>query len=94
MTTKMEAGYTKRVSYDFEIDGEGFSVTDWSNRSVTVEETRKNGQEDCHFYAELFFTAGKWKMEPYARQNCAEHYFKTTADKIEAHLDRWGPPTD
>lgn len=47
------SAYKKRVSYEFEIMGNTFSIeSDGKNAdhwpSWMIEETRKNGQEDCH----------------------------------------------
>ena len=47
--------FTKVISYQFEVDGEMFAASEidiMPNRGnlelVTIEELRKNGQEDCH----------------------------------------------
>lgn len=86
-------GYKTCITYEFEVDGEGFAVIDWGDRRVDVEETRKNGQEDCHFFAELYLNEdGKWKMDDWSRKNAGLYFYSTTADGIEAHLNKWGPP--
>ena len=48
-----EVAYKKSVSYTFEVDGEQYAITDWDEDLTTleIEETRKNGQEDCHMKA-------------------------------------------
>lgn len=46
--------FTKRVTYDFEVNHVGLTVSPIEEhpsrelQCVKIEETRKNGQEDCH----------------------------------------------
>ena len=44
------SAYTLVKSYRFEVRGTHLAITDFSReeRYIHVEETRKNGQEDCH----------------------------------------------
>lgn len=58
--------YTKRVEYDFVVDGEAFAVGpiktgNNGSRYAYIEETRKNGQEDTHMSGYLVLTNGAWE---------------------------------
>ena len=55
-----EIAYKKSVSYTFEVDGEQYAITDWDEDLTTleIEETRKNGQEDCHMKATVVWQGG------------------------------------
>ncbi len=55
-----EVAYKKSVSYTFEVDGEQYAITDWNEDLTTleIEETRKNGQEDCHMKATVVWQGG------------------------------------
>ena len=55
-----EVAYKKSVSYTFEVDGEQYAITDWDEDLTTleIEETRKNGQEDCHMKATVVWQGG------------------------------------
>jgi len=55
-----EVAYKKSVSYTFEVDGEQYAITDWDEdlTMLEIEETRKNGQEDCHMKATVVWQGG------------------------------------
>jgi hypothetical protein len=55
-----EVAYKKSVSYTFKVDGEQYAITDWDKDLTTleIEETRKNGQEDCHMKATVVWQGG------------------------------------
>jgi hypothetical protein len=55
-----EVAYKKSVSYTFEVDDEQYAITDWDEDLTTleIEETRKNGQEDCHMKATVVWQGG------------------------------------
>src|SRR5574343_813432 len=59
--------YTKHVEYRFEIRGHEFAAMRIGKDScgrpcVEIEETAKNGQEDCHQYDAAYLEDGVWKF--------------------------------
>ena len=61
-----ESPYTKEVTYAFKVNnGEYcFSISSVSNGVVVglwLEDTRKNGQEDCHEFGEMELIDGRWE---------------------------------
>ena len=86
--------YTKRVTHTFTADDQEWAVTDFYAEQIGFEETRKNGQEDCHMIGEAVLVDGKWKLEDYTRRQIEMYTGKETADAIEAFFDEHGPPTD
>ena len=61
------SAYNKEIRYHFS-DGSCWAITDIfveddGSARIELEETRKNGQEDCHEYATLLRdTEGVWTM--------------------------------
>jgi hypothetical protein len=84
--------YTKTITYEFEAGGERFAITSVHNGIVTFEETRKNSQEDEHYYGELALVDGAWALTDYPRRECVRQYGEDTAAAIEAYLNQHGPP--
>ncbi len=88
--------YKKFVSYNFDCGGENWDITDWSSEYVLIEETRKNGQEDCHLQAEFEVDKfGKWtlmyddqKWEPYI----VSYLGRSVVNDIINYLTEHGPP--
>lgn len=68
------SAYELYRGYRFEVCGEQIEVSDvHADRSgkkcVFVEETRKNGQEDCHMSGELILCDDKWSWDEGGRDS-------------------------
>lgn len=85
----MSEGYTKQVRYTFEAGGENWVVTHWGCDWLIAEETRKNGQEDCHVTFEAALQNGRWKIENEGGMNM---YLGVEPYKIEDFLNENGFP--
>jgi hypothetical protein len=90
----MSKPYTKVVTYHFEAGGEHWAITDWSETTIGFEETRKNGQEDCHMAGEASLIDGKWVLDEWARENIAMYTWAKTPDEIEAYFNEHGLPEE
>ena len=44
----MDKPYRRTVEHFFRVEGIGYSLTESGEKWGSFEETRKNGQEDCH----------------------------------------------
>jgi hypothetical protein len=88
-------GYKRHVEYRFTAGPWGtefaiLAVTD-EGKTAIIEETRKNGQEDCHMYAEAHRQPdGTWKLE--ANSMIHEQLGERAVVAIEAHLNTYGMP--
>ena len=86
--------YTRRVSYHFEAGRERWAVLSFSDDCIEFEETRKNGQEDCHMRGDALCIDGTWHLDEYTRK-CIEDYGNVgSADAVEAFFNEHGTPTD
>lgn len=85
--------YTKVAMYHFEVDNETWAIISCDASYAAFEETEKNGQEDCHIYAEIRLTDDSaWKLDASSRENIEMYRSGDTADHIEAFFDAWGVP--
>jgi hypothetical protein len=93
MTT---SAYKKHVEYHFEAAGTGFAITSVRAEDgwLAVEETRKNGQEDTHFYGELECTEGRWELNEESREHLETYESKRVADALEAYINEHGLPSN
>lgn len=85
-------GYEKQTTYVFEVEDEFFTIVKFDDTYFEVEETRNNGQEDCHMagVAELFKDGTwKWTEESFSRESGQE-----LADTILAYVQTNGLPKD
>ncbi len=88
----MTTPYTRRVSHVFVISYEKWEVTYFSATEIHFEETRKNGQEDCHMSAEATLVGGKWALDKSGRGQIELYSGERTADTIEAFFNEHGTP--
>ena len=80
--------YTKHVEYLFTVCGERFAVSWIDDTTLFVEETRKNGQEDCHMCGELHLEDGKWVWKDrWARDQFVTYGNDGIADAIPAYIN-------
>ncbi len=84
--------YRRTTAWLFTADGVDFAITAYSSDRVYVEESRKNGQEDTHFYGELTVEDGRWVLEDEARDHLDMYERETTADALEEYLNQNGLP--
>lgn len=85
--------FTRCVSYTFTIRNEEYNVLSFNDTQIHIEETRKNGQEDTHFYGELNLTDGRWILDEAAREHLEFYVGDKEAPAIEAFFNEHGSPT-
>lgn len=85
-------GYEKKIIYTFEAGGDEWAVTFSNADVINFEETRKNGQEDCHMGGEAEKIEGKWVLEEYTRKSIDMYGRTGQADDIEAFFNEHGAP--
>jgi hypothetical protein len=90
-------GYKTHTEYRFKAGpwDDEFAILAVTNDGTTVfiEETRKNGQEDCHMQAEAHRQPNlSWKLE--ADSMIHEQLGDRAVVAIEAHLNTYGAPND
>jgi len=79
--------YTLHTEYRFTVCNQEFAVR-WLDNHLYVEETRKNGQEDCHLVGYLNLRAGKWEWEDeYLKQHFNTYGNDGVADAIPAYIN-------
>lgn len=87
----MNDKYRKIVQYVFNAYGTDYLLNGWNNDSVCVEEARKNGQEDTHFYAGFDRIDGKWHPDEAMREDAAGEeaweYFKCNLEEAQHIAD-------
>jgi len=81
------------IKYTFKTKNMKWRIIDFGDKYAAVEETRKNGQEDTHMFAELYVKDGKWTMSDDDRDDIARYSWADEPDNILAHFDEHGPPT-
>lgn len=84
--------FTRHVSYSFTVRGEDYSVLSFTDTQVCIEEERKNGQEDCHFYGELNLINGRWVLDDDAVDHLETYMSDEDASAIEAFFNEHGLP--
>ena len=89
----MSKGYEKQTIYTFEAGGDEWAVTHFTPDVISFEETRKNGQEDCHMGGEAELINGKWVLDKYTRKSIDMYGRTDQADKIEAFFNEHGVPS-
>lgn len=87
------AAYTQQILYTFTVDDYDWAVTGASPEQIHFEETRKNGQEDCHFGGWADLVDGQWVLEESTREDIEMYTRESTADALEAFFNEHGPPT-
>jgi hypothetical protein len=84
--------YRKVTEYHFTVDGVVIAVTEVGEDYVCVEETRKNGQEDCHMSGTLELDeAGKFVWSE-GKGMFVDYASESLADGILDYLNMFGPP--
>lgn len=81
--------YKLHREYRFTVCGEEFAVTSHDGTHAHIEETRKNGQEDCHMAGSLVrHDGGSWQWEDdWARKQFENYGNDGVADAIPAYLN-------
>jgi len=90
----MPEPYTKEIRYTFDIgEDDIWAVLYTTPGYILFEETRKNGQEDCHMGGEAVLAPGdKWEIDKDARKQIEMYAGPETVDAIEAFFDKHGQP--
>lgn len=65
--------YQKTTTYRFTSYGVKYAIVEFDENSLSVEETRKNGQEDTHFSAELYIEDDTWRASDYDMQHSNDY---------------------
>ena len=84
--------YKQRVEYDFEVGGERLAITDFARDYVCVEETRKNGQEDCHMSGVLVYDGISFVWDE-GEHSFVEYHSQELADGIREFINSNGLPS-
>lgn len=90
-----EQAYKRHVDYRFTVCGEEFAIVPgtWRGKECCdIEETRKNGKEDCHMSGFLVKENGEWKWEE--GRDCFETYSGRSmiTERILDYLNQHGLP--
>jgi hypothetical protein len=96
--TQSQIPYRKEILWHFEAGGEEWAINSISESRdwIGIEETRKNGQVDCHIYTEANLEEGVWKIEVDEKYGCRiEEYFGEWVRRdIEEYLNKHGLPEE
>lgn len=80
--------YTMHKEYRFTVCDEEFAVMSFNEHRAWVEETRKNGQEDCHMSGELVKRDGTWAWADDSMRESFDRYGNNgVGDAIPAYLN-------
>jgi len=91
----MTRRYERKVIYLFESAGETWAVLGFTDTTINFEETRKNGQEDCHMdHCEAELVDGKWVLDKWSRRKIEDYGPAGACDAIEAFFNERGTPDD
>ena len=94
MTATNEA-YEKIVQYRFRAAGEVWLAERFNATSISIEEARKNGQEDTHMYLTLVLKDGVWvACAPGAGEAIMVRLEQEGVDEIVAYVNDNGAPGD
>ncbi len=92
--------YNKVIHYEFEVDGIDLQlevIRDGASgiSGLFVEETHKNGQEDCHMSGELIFnlTDDLWEWESESFSEPTNMGSQKLADGIVKYINKHGVPS-
>jgi hypothetical protein len=86
-------GYTLHQELRFTVCNEEFAITGNNGFRLQIEETRKNGQEDCHISGELVKRDGLWAWSSdWGRKSFDDYGNDGCADAIVAHVNANPPP--
>lgn len=91
MTHKRSDNYETKTVHYFNAGGERWQVNYSDDECIQCEETRKNGQEDCHVSFEALLEDGRWQIDE-GRDRIVDSFWADTADEIEEFLNRVGAP--
>lgn len=96
MNQETKSPYTKKVTYTFKAGGYTWAVL-WAGKThVYVEDTRKNGQEDCHMAEEISLVDGKWVYghgeSEYWENSIETYHSEGMAEAVLAFITEHGPP--
>lgn len=88
--------YEKQVHYLFTAYKEEWAITiiGADGDCVLGEETRKNGQEDCHMSFEANLIDGKWVLDEPSRSCILSYSYGREIPAIEAYFNEHGMPDD
>jgi len=77
----------------FELDNIELAIVSNDGQFLEIEETRKNGQEDCHMFGDLRFVDGMWQWgDDWSRDKFYRFGSEDLAAKIIAYLNTNPPP--
>lgn len=86
------SAYTLHQELRFTVCDEEFALTR-SGESLLIEETRKNGSEDCHMSGQLVQRDGVWVWsEDWGRQHFDRYGNDGVGDAIPAYINANQPP--
>lgn len=88
----MSKYYKREVRHVFKVDRVLFAIMDRTkDETWNIEELRKNGHEDTHFYGTVSKVGGHWKLLD-GREHLAEYFGEDMPEKLETYLERHKPP--
>ena len=88
------SAYEKKVTYEFEVDGQRLGLEDLGEGFWSVEDLRKNGQEDTHMIETVLESKGTidWLLEDNSYNSFVEYTSQRQADAILEFLRANGLP--
>mgnify|MGYP007077483801 CR=1 FL=1 len=87
--------YEKKVSYQFQVgspDSDPYAITEFDDDSCTVEEVRKNGQEDTHIRGTFIKGQGVWELDLNEGNMFDTYVYSGHAQEIADYLNEHGLP--
>jgi hypothetical protein len=86
-------GYAQSIEYWFEVGGRRVHIIDWVSDGagqivgLSMEDPRKNGQEDCHAAAGVELDAGRWVYDEDGCRSFDEEWGSAVSRGILEYLD-------
>lgn len=88
------SAYTIHRELRFTVCSEEFAITGNNGFRIEIEETAKNGQEDCHMSGELVLGDGTWSWAAdFGRESFDAYGNDGVADAILAYINANPPPS-
>lgn len=85
--------YKKHIEYQFEVDGEIWSVTSFIDTSISFNGIKKNGDNNTNLYGEAMLVDGKWSLDYHTKNVLEEYWGRHTIQKLEEFFNKHGPPS-
>ena len=94
MSEEKKSPYSKSVTYTFEVNDTGWQILYCDENMCEFEETRKNGQEDCHMHCGAAKVDGKWVLDKRSKKTIEMYDSHESIAMIEAYFNEHGMPQD